>query len=216
MRQERPGRFSVLADRRIFVFSAAAVLLILLLGAVFFYNNCRLRADPVRFYERMVARSPGSTRLRVGLAQAYLDQERLKEAEALLIDVLKKDPQGAAAYNVLGSVYYRMNRKADAEATWHNGLSSDASFPGLYTNLGALEAEKGDLGEALFFFKEAAKRDPTSPDPYKNAALACYNAGQYHEALSYWERAQELGMREDPLLAGMMEKARRQIAVTDM
>ncbi len=194
---------------------AVAVLLVLLWGISSFYHN-RFWADPVRLFERTVALAPESTRARVSLALAYFDQKRLDEAEALLLEALKKDPHDYVAYNVLGSVYYRMNRKNDAEAAWRNGMAVEGRFAEFYSNLGVIEAQKGNLEEALFFFREAIKRNPAKPDPYKNAAVACYNAGQYRDALAYWEKAGDLGMREDPVLSEMMVKVRRQLAATDI
>ena len=195
----------------------AAGLVILLWGASSFYHN-RFWADPVKFFERTVAFAPESTRARVSLAQAYLAEGRLKEAEALLIEALKIDPREYVAYNTLGLVYYRMNRKNDAEAAWRNGLSVESRFGEFYSNLGVIEAEKGDLDEALFFFKEAIKRNPMNPDAYKNAAVACANAGRYSEALAFWDKVRQLGMRvqDDPGLVEMMEKVRRQVVATDI
>ena len=203
MRQKRPGRFSLISGWPVLGLLAVCVFVI-------------FWADPVKLFERKVALEPGSTRAHVSLARAYLDQKRLKEAEALLIDALKKDPGDHMAYNVRGSVYYQMNRMADAEATWRNGMAVEGRFGEFYSNLGVIAARKGDLEEAIFFFKEAIKRNPKHADSYKNAAVALYNAGHYREALNYWDRAMAVGLRDDPVLSRTMEKARRQLAVTDI
>jgi len=215
MRRRRTGRSSLFADGRKRALPSVAVgaVLVFAAGVVFFYGN-RPGAGPETFFGRKGARANGGGR--IALARAHLDQKKLPEAETLLIEVLKEDPQDPVAYDLLGSVYYRMNRKADAEATWRNGLSIDGRFAGLYVNLGALEAEKGNVEEALFFFREAAKRDARSPASYEKAAIACYNAGRYREALAYWQEAKQRGAREDPVLSKAMEKARRQLAVTDI
>ncbi|MGE5280022.1 MAG: tetratricopeptide repeat protein [Deltaproteobacteria bacterium] len=194
---------------------AVAALLLLFWGASTFYHN-RFWADPAMLFERIVKLAPQSTRARVSLALTYLGAERFEEAEKLLVESLKEDPRDYVAYNALGSLYYRMNRKADAEAAWRNGMAVEPRFGEFYSNLGVIEAEKGRLGEAIFFFKEAIKRNPRNADAYKNAAVACYGAGRYHEALDYWDKGRALGLREDPGLAQSMERARRQIAVTDI
>jgi len=194
--------------------AGVAAVLFFLWGFSFFYH-VRLLADPVRLFERAAVLAPGDSRIRVGLARAYLEEGRFAEAEALLIGVLRQDPAQPQAYHVLGQAYYRMNRKSDAEAVWRNGMAVAGGFAGFYAALGVIEAQKGETQEALFYFKEASRRDPASPVPHKNAALACYNAGLYREALARWERARQLGMRLHPDLSVMMEKARRQLAVAD-
>jgi len=215
MRRRRTGRSSLFAGGRKRALPAVAVgaVLVFAAGAVFLCGN-RPGAGPGTFFGRRGARGTGNGR--IARARAYLDQKKLPEAEALLIEALEEDPQDPAAYDLLGSVYYRMNRKTDAEATWRNGLSIDGRFAGFYVNLGALEAEKGNVEEALFFFREAAKRDARSPALYEKAATACYNAGRYREALAYWEEAKQRGAREDPVISKAMEKARRQLAATDI
>lgn len=199
-----------LGRRRVVLAATLTTGLVFFFGALTYAQN-RFWMDPNVLFKRIVELSPESTRARVSLALAYKDAGKFVESRDLLHEVLKQKPDDYVAYNVLGSVYYQLGDKDRAAETWRNGMAIEGRFCEFYSNLGVLEAEKGNLKEAVALFREAIRRNSRYADAYKNLAIANYNEGRYDEALESWDRARQLGMREDRVVADAFEQLRAKL-----
>ena len=124
---------------------------------------------------------------------------------------MEQKPSDYLVYNVLGSVYYQMGDKQNAQTVWQNGLSIESRFCEFYNNLGVIEAEKGNFQKAVSLFHDSIRRNPFYADAYKNLAVAYYNISEYDEALNYWDKARQLGLREDPVVADAFEQLRKKL-----
>ena len=194
----------------------SALALGLLVALVGFYGtltdyNSRFWANPMKLFEHIVKLAPTNNDALINLALVYKDLGRFGEAKDLLERALEQKPSDYLVYNVLGSVYYQIGDKQNAQTVWQNGLSIESRFCEFYNNLGVIEAGKGNFQKAVSLFHDSIRRNPFYADAYKNLAVAYYNTSEYDEALNYWDRARQLGLREDPVVADAFEQLRKKL-----
>lgn len=94
------------------------------------------------------------------LADLYRQARRLEEAEALVVEGLKRHPNYVSAYLVLGRVYADWGRHDQAGAQFARVLELDAQNLVALRALGDLAAERGLWEEARSWYERVLQIDP--------------------------------------------------------
>ncbi|UCG85825.1 MAG: VCBS repeat-containing protein [Gemmatimonadota bacterium] len=108
------------------------------------------------------------------VALAYLEENRLPEAEAEFEKLIELAPDDAAGYANLGLVYLRMNRYQEAEDRLDKALSLQPNDPGIHLLLSELYKVTDRLGEAIRILEAALQNSPGN-------TKILYSLSQIHE-----------------------------------
>ena len=119
----------------------------------------------------------------VGLEE---DPRSQVEAIAAYKKVLEIDPQHAAAYINLGTLYYNRQDYVLAETHYRKAVEVDPRYALAYFDLGNVLDETGRVGEAIKAYRTALQLAPTYADAHYNLALAYEKTRQPRPALQHW------------------------------
>ncbi|MGI9104535.1 MAG: tetratricopeptide repeat protein [Terriglobales bacterium] len=117
-----------------------------------------------------------------------LEEDPRSQAEAIAAyrKVLELDPNHAAAFINLGTLYYNSQDYAQAEANYRNAIKVDPRYALAYFDLGNVLDETGRVAEAVKAYKTALQLAPTYADAHYNLALAFEKTRQPRAALVHW------------------------------
>ncbi len=116
---------------------------------------------------------------------------RLREAAALLGELLRRNPADADSMQLLGVIqfqngYHKEGIKLADRATQIAPQNSEA-----WNNLGLMRHMSGDWDRAYAAMTKATDANPNYPDAWKNRAFLLQEAGEHEEALECLEHAGE-------------------------
>lgn len=109
---------------------------------------------------------PDDTRLRVRLADAYVQQGRLEEAVAEYRQALEQDPMDTDSLIKLGMVHLAEEEFWKAIHCFARVLEINPSSAPAYTGLGCVALERGTLNHAILLLKRAVGVDAQYPDAH--------------------------------------------------
>jgi len=149
--------------------------------------------------------------------QILFRQQKYLQAKKILQDILKKDPENAAAYNNLGSIYLIRGRLARAERYFNRAVELDPTLTDAHENLQSIKGLKKrkthteikneietleakskeliqmqDLDEAINISKQILELDPTNVKVYNNLGILYFQKEEHEEAENYFVKALEL------------------------
>lgn len=119
----------------------------------------------------------------VSLEESPASQE---EAIASYQRCLELDPEHAAAYINLGTLFYNRHDHAQAELYYRKAIEVDSKYALAYFDLGNVLDETGRLMDAIRAYQSAIALAPTYADAHYNLALAYEKARQPRSALRHW------------------------------
>ncbi len=125
-------------------------------------------------------------------AYAHLQQGRLVEARALLLQAIDDDPGSFQGNYMLGIVLAAMQDAPGAIAAFRQAAAIDANHGELQRNLGALLAGGGKVAEALPHFQRAAELEPDNQATHLFLGQALQQLDRHEDALPALERAMAL------------------------
>jgi tetratricopeptide (TPR) repeat protein len=125
----------------------------------------------------------------VSLEEAVATQE---EAIASYIKCVALDPNHAAAYINLGTLYYNRHDYTLAERYYRKAIEADPKYALAYFDLGNVLDETGRLIDAIRAYQNAIALAPTYADAHYNLALAFEKARQPRAALRHWQAYSKL------------------------
>ncbi|MBI3306652.1 MAG: tetratricopeptide repeat protein [Candidatus Omnitrophica bacterium] len=101
-------------------------------------------------------------------AEKYLNEENYDKAIEELLQILSKDPNLAAVYNLLGIAYLKQNKSIQsAIGSFQQAIRVDPSFTDAYFNLGITYAGAGNEPlEAVKYFEKAIEINPKFAKAY--------------------------------------------------
>ncbi len=102
-------------------------------------------------------------------------------------EILKADPQYAAAYINLGTMYFHMRQYGRAEELYRKATESDPEYVLAFFDLGNVLDELERLDESIGAYKHATELAPRYADAHYNLALAYERKGERREALLHWQ-----------------------------
>ncbi|MDD5299165.1 MAG: tetratricopeptide repeat protein [Gallionella sp.] len=111
---------------------------------------------------------PDSADVYNNLGLAFMDVDRLDEAEASLRHALKIKPGFAEACSNLGIVLRSMARLDEAEASYRRALQTEPDYAEAHYNLGITLQELGRLNEAEASFRRALEIKPDYARAHSN------------------------------------------------
>jgi choline-sulfatase len=116
------------------------------------------------------------------LATALSDTGRNPEAEALLTQLLARQPGNARAHELLGMVTLRLDRTAEARSELERSLALDGKRASAWNTLGVALYRLEGPGPALTAWQKSVALDPTQYDALLNIGLVAAQAGRRAEA----------------------------------
>jgi Flp pilus assembly protein TadD len=128
----------------------------------------------------------------VAAAQRHLQSGRLDDAEALLKDVLTRDPSDADALCAMGALALSRRRLDHAFQILSHAATMHPAHAGLANNLGIAHQLSGRLDEAIICFERAVGLADDIAAPLLSLANAQFSAGQLGAALQAAQRLIEL------------------------
>jgi tetratricopeptide (TPR) repeat protein len=108
------------------------------------------------------------------------------EAIASYKSCLELDPDHAAAYINLGTLFYNRHDHVQAERYYRKAVEVDPKYALAHFDLGNVLDETGRLMDAIRSYQSAISLAPTYADAHYNLALAYEKARQPRAALRHW------------------------------
>jgi tetratricopeptide (TPR) repeat protein len=137
-------------------------------------------------------RSPGTTGPR-GVQEFFLAAVQAEEsgekqqAISLYEEILELDPEYAAAYINLGTIFFHMHQYSRAEELYRHATEADPSYVLAFFDLGNVLDELERLDESIAAYRQAVALSPRYADAHYNLALAFERKGQHRQALRHWQ-----------------------------
>ncbi len=132
-------------------------------------------------YDVVLRRDPSSIEAKIGLARLSLGSDPAA-AEALLLEVLQRDPRNTTALNDLGVARDLAGNHAGAQEAYRQALGIDPRFIAAQVNLALSIAMTGRGEEAVRMLRPLASDPAASPKLRDNLAAALAMAGRQDEA----------------------------------
>lgn len=115
-------------------------------------------------------------------ARTHIKEQRFDDALDVYEQILKQNPEAAAAYMGMGNVHLRRGRLDEAENYFKGALHVSKKMAPPLTLLATVAQKQGDTDKALTLFQEAL----TDDSKFLKAALGMgkllFQAGRYEEA----------------------------------
>ncbi|MDH4101623.1 MAG: tetratricopeptide repeat protein, partial [Nitrospirota bacterium] len=125
-----------------------------------------------------------------GLAAASYARNRVWADElTLMLDVVKKSPAKARAYNNVALGLAAKGREVEAIPYLEKVVSLEPGFFGAYNNMGNALITAGRTTEAISYFRKAIELKPDYWKSNYNMGLALAELGRYGESIQYLEKA---------------------------
>lgn len=132
-------------------------------------------------------------------AEKAIAQNKIEDAERLLIQALTVQPLAFDVQAMLAKLYLTTARENKAEAMYKELLQhrDEVSF---HSNLGLAYYRQGKFVEACQAYQEALNRDPQTPERSAALGRACIAAKRFAEAAPLLEKATQRLSRDTELL----------------
>jgi tetratricopeptide (TPR) repeat protein len=149
-------------------------------------------ADELERFLRLQPRHISAIDAREALGRAYAALGQLDRAATHLGDVVREQPQRAAAHTYLGEVMLRQGRVNDGLREFQIASDLQPGNPDALRLLGIAQGQSGQLEAAVATFKQAIARDPLNARGHYLLGSALAASGQVKAAVPYFARAVEL------------------------
>ena len=123
------------------------------------------------------------------LASQHQAAGRLPEAENLLRQILKLNPQNAHALHLLGVVTYQAGQPILALDLIRQAIAIEPNAALFESNLAEMSRQQGRIEEAIEHGRKAAALDPTMASAHSNLGIALFDAKLYDDAEASHHRA---------------------------
>jgi tetratricopeptide (TPR) repeat protein len=122
-------------------------------------------------------------------ANEYLKRKELKEAQAVLEELLQEEPNnGDALYN-LGMIYTELGQPEKAVETLQGCIDSGQDNANVYVALGYAHSKLGNQNKARELFLSALEIEPDNPYALRNIGALYGKEANYESAIRYFERS---------------------------
>ena len=138
--------------------------------------------------------SPAQTE-RAALAEAvrHLRSGRLRDAEALFLELVDAHPHDSRVLNSLGVIAARNGRLDEAVSRFNAAIAANADDADAHENLGRALAQRGRLDEAAQAVQQAVRLRPDHASTYQLLGNLLLEMEQHERALHVYRRAHACG-----------------------
>lgn len=143
---------------------------------------------PARHHLKIAYRLSGDARAGCNLANLLLETRQYADAEALLREIVDRNPEHAPSWNGLGGALLKVGRLPEARAALEQALAVDPTLTAAMHGLARCLFKMGDLEGALDRFEAVAVLRPEAIEARVDASRALQHLGRFAEAES-WQRA---------------------------
>ena len=136
----------------------AAVLTVLLMSVN--VSQHRFWRDDVALYQRAIRTAPDNGKVKLNLANAFVDRGRYEEGIPIYLELLKETPHDWPLLYNLGFSYYQLGRLRDAEAYLNAAIAVDPANADEHKCAGLTQAKLGHPALAEEHLKTAIRVKP--------------------------------------------------------
>jgi tetratricopeptide (TPR) repeat protein len=147
------------------------------------------RGEALECYRAARALRP---RLGVAFSNALVQAGKAAEAEAVLRDLVRQQPDNPEMRVYLGNALYARRKLAEAVAAYRKAIALRPEYVDAYANLGFALADQGKLAEAVAACRTAIELKPDYAPAYGNLGYALRSQRKLPEALAASRTAIEL------------------------
>ena len=153
----------------------------------------------------------------MAIAEPAISSAGLARLAAQLVETLKRNPDDAVKWRMLGSVYAASSRPTPAAEAYARAAALSPGDPQLLVEYAEAEAQLngGNLhGKPVEILVAALKVDPNHQRALALAGSAAFNDGDFQGAMNHWQRLLEsLSPDSDiaRMVAGRVSEAREKI-----
>ncbi|RMG00077.1 MAG: hypothetical protein D6726_11920 [Nitrospirae bacterium] len=125
-------------------------------------------------------------------ALVALEKKDLERAESLVKSAIRKNPDQAPFYNLLGNIELRRERYRASERQFRKALEKDSGYQPAYEGLGMARFFEHDYNGAIRYLEKSLQIFPGNPVSSYYAGLSYFELGNYSRAIAYlrdFERA---------------------------
>jgi len=140
---------------------------------------------------------------RIGQAQAHLAKGELQQAEALLTEVIKTDPNKAEAHHLLGLAYAQTRRYADALRHLQKAVQLTPDSAEILRSLGEVCLRTGERQKAIDYFARSVSLKPEQAAIQYSLGMLYLEAGDARRATPHLELARQYGLRHRGVLLSL-------------
>jgi Flp pilus assembly protein TadD len=154
------------------------------------------RGKAIEYYRAARARRPG---LGIALSAALIRAGRADEAEEVLQELTRQQPDNPAPYNTLGISLSTQRKFGAAEAAFRKATELQPDFAVAHYNLGLTLASQGRHGAAEAAYRKAIELRPDFVPTYIYLSEALLEQAKFDEALAFIRKGHDLLPARDPL-----------------
>jgi serine/threonine-protein kinase len=162
------------------------VLLLTALGNLLQQQGPSRREKAIEYYRAARAQRP---RLGIALGGALIRAGRADEAEEVLQDLIRQQPDNAMLYNCLGVSLDAQQKFGAAEAVFRKAAELQPDFAVAYYNLGLALAGQGRLGAAEAAYRKSIDLRPDYAEAYNNLGRALQEQQKFGAAEAAYLKA---------------------------
>ncbi len=157
---------------------------------------------------KILRNNPNDLNAKAYMGSVYSAQFKLDAAKREYREILKKDPNNAAAHNGLGMVYYRRTTSSDMNVRkqipqllnkslkeFSKAIKNAPFFYQAYNNAGEIYYEQGKITEAETYFRKAIELKPDYSEAVENYGRILFSKNQINAAIKEYREAIKLNSR---------------------
>lgn len=139
-------------------------------------------AGAIGAYSQALRLSPGSSDVRLNLANAYLQAGQPENAERLSREALDLSPGSAAAYYLMGCALLRQNKPGPAAQSLQQSWKIERAVPAVDFQEGMAQQALGQADDAIRDFEGAVRGEPGHPSAHYQLSRLYRQAGRDGDA----------------------------------
>lgn len=125
----------------------------------------------------------------VAIAQQYLQQGQIAEAERYCLQAVQNSPQDVRALNLMATIFERQGKWAEAGSCYQRVIALQPQSPEPYNLLGNALQRLKRFAEAVPCYQKAIALQPQTVRFHNNLGAALQELGQYQESIACYYRA---------------------------